>query len=255
MPAHEIDYQIFGNDMQIVEVELDPNEAVRAEVGAMMYMEEGIEMQTSTGGGLFSGLKRMFTGDSFFITSFLNRGQGKKKVAFAAPYPGKIIPLDLKALGGEFICQKTDFCAPHKALTSRLLSPKKSAQDFSGAKALFCNGSRATDGRLFIQAAQLFNANLPQAKPCVLIQAVSLLWRQALITIFNSSVASKMSCSAAKGYSLLNSPVQASSICKACPSHAWQIESSVLLTAEKKKAASASVAFLVAISFDSHIKP
>ncbi len=112
MPAHEIDYQIFGSEMQIVEIELDPNEAVRAEVGTMMYMEEGIEMQTSTGGGIFAGLKRMVTGDSFFITSFLNRGQGKKKVAFAAPYPGKIIPLDLKALGGEFICQKDGFlCA------------------------------------------------------------------------------------------------------------------------------------------------
>lgn len=125
MPAHEIDYQIFGSEMQIVEVELDPNEAVRAEVGAMMYMEEGIEMQTSTGGGLFSGLKRMFTGDSFFITSFLNRGQGKKKVAFAAPYPGKIIPLDLKALGGEFICQKDGFLCAAQGIEIEIAFTKK----------------------------------------------------------------------------------------------------------------------------------
>jgi uncharacterized protein (TIGR00266 family) len=125
MPAHEIDYQVFGSEMQIVEVELDPNEAVRAEVGTMMYMEEGIEMQTSTGGGLFTGLKRMFTGDSFFITSFLNRGQGKKKVAFAAPYPGKIIPLDLKALGGEFICQKDGFLCAAQGIEIDIAFTKK----------------------------------------------------------------------------------------------------------------------------------
>ena len=72
-----IDYQIFGDDLQLVEIELDPGEAVRAEVGTMTYMEKAIEMQTSTGGGIFSGLKRVFTGESFFITSFLNTGQGK----------------------------------------------------------------------------------------------------------------------------------------------------------------------------------
>lgn len=125
MPAHEIEYQIFGSEMQVVEVELDPNEAVRAEVGTMMYMEEGIEMQTSTGGGLFTGLKRMLTGDSFFITSFLNRGQGKKKVAFAAPYPGKIIPLDLKALGGEFICQKDGFLCAAQGIEIDIAFTKK----------------------------------------------------------------------------------------------------------------------------------
>lgn len=125
MPAHEIDYQIFGDDMQIVEIELDPNEAVRAEVGTMMYMEEGIEMQTSTGGGIFSGLKRMFTGDSFFITSFLNRAQGKRRVAFAAPYPGKIIPLDLKSLGGEFICQKDGFLCAAQGIEIDIAFTKK----------------------------------------------------------------------------------------------------------------------------------
>jgi uncharacterized protein (TIGR00266 family) len=110
--ADLIDYKIIGDDIQVVEIELDPNESVRAEAGAMLYMEEGIEMQTGTGGGLFSGLKRMVTGDSFFITSFLNRGYGKKHVAFAAPYAGKIIPLHLGQLGGRFLCQKDAFlCA------------------------------------------------------------------------------------------------------------------------------------------------
>jgi len=110
--ADIIDYQIYGDDMQMVEIELDPGEAVRAEAGTMMYMDDGIEMQTGTGGGLFRGLKRMVTGESFFITSFLNNGSGKQHVAFAAPYPGKVIPLDLSALGGKFMCQKDAFlCA------------------------------------------------------------------------------------------------------------------------------------------------
>ena len=110
--ADEIDYQIFGDDMQAVEIELDPGEAVRAEAGAMLYMEQGIEMQTSTGGGLFKGLKRMVTGESFFITSFLHNGAGKSHVTFAAPYPGRIIPIDLRQHGGEFLCQKDAFlCA------------------------------------------------------------------------------------------------------------------------------------------------
>ncbi|MBA7554903.1 hypothetical protein ES705_47542 [subsurface metagenome] len=101
--ADEIDYKIYGDDMQLVEVELDAGEAVRAEAGAMMYMEEGIEMQTSTGGGLFRGLKRMITGESFFITSFLNTARDKRHVAFGAPYPGKIIPLELAELSGPAV--------------------------------------------------------------------------------------------------------------------------------------------------------
>ena len=110
--ADVIDYEIHGDDMQIVEVELDPGEGVRAEAGAMMYMEEGIEMQTSTDGGLFKGFKRMITGESFFITTFLYNGDGKGHVAFGAPYPGKVIPLELGRLGGRFLCQKDAFlCA------------------------------------------------------------------------------------------------------------------------------------------------
>ena len=110
--ADVIDYKIIGDDMQIVEVELDPAEGVRAEAGAMMYMENGIEMQTSTGGGIFKGFKRMITGESFFITTFLNNGNGKSHVAFGAPYPGKIVALDLDKLGGQFLCQKDAFlCA------------------------------------------------------------------------------------------------------------------------------------------------
>lgn len=110
--ADVIDYQIYGDDMQMVEIELDPQEGVRAEAGAMMYMDDGIRMQTNTGGGLFKGFKRMVTGESFFITTFANEGKAKQRVAFAAPYPGHVIPLDLSTLGGRFLCQKDSFlCA------------------------------------------------------------------------------------------------------------------------------------------------
>jgi uncharacterized protein (TIGR00266 family) len=110
--ADIIDYEIHGDDMQLVEVELDPLEGVRAETGAMCYMEEGIEMQTNTGGGLFKGFKRMLTGEGFFISSFVNGGGKKAKVGFAAPYPGRIIPLQLGQMGREVLCQKDAFlCA------------------------------------------------------------------------------------------------------------------------------------------------
>jgi uncharacterized protein (TIGR00266 family) len=107
-----IEYNIYGDDLQLVEIELDPGESIRAEAGTMTYMEAGIEMQTSTGGGMLKGLKRAMTGESFFITTFTNHGNEKSRVGFAAPYPGKIITLDLNTLGGKFLCQKDSFlCA------------------------------------------------------------------------------------------------------------------------------------------------
>ncbi|RME37713.1 MAG: TIGR00266 family protein, partial [Planctomycetota bacterium] len=119
--ADEIDYEIFGDDMQFVEIELDPGEVVVAEAGGMMYMTDGIEMQTVFGdpsknqgffGKLFDAGKRMITGESLFLTTFGATGNRKEHVAFAAPYPGKIIPLHLDTLGGEIICQKDAFlCA------------------------------------------------------------------------------------------------------------------------------------------------
>lgn len=131
--ADEIDYKIYGDDMQVVEVELDHGEGVRAEVGAMLYMEQGIEMQTSTGGGVFAGFKRMVTGDSFFITTFLNNAAGRSRVAFGAPYPGKIIPLDLAKLGGKFICQKDGFlCAARGVEIEMEFTRKLGAGIFGG---------------------------------------------------------------------------------------------------------------------------
>jgi uncharacterized protein (TIGR00266 family) len=131
--ADEIDYDIIGNDMQLVEIELDPSESVRAEAGAMMYMGQDIKMQTSTAGGLFKGLKRMVTGESFFITSFTNEGDGKERVAFGAPYPGKIIPIDLNEEGGSFLCQKDAFlCAANGIEVGIAFSKKIGAGLFGG---------------------------------------------------------------------------------------------------------------------------
>ena len=112
MAAHDIDYRLIGDDLQIVEIELDPDESVRAEAGAMLYMDAPIKMDTGTGGGFMKGLKRAFAGESFFITSFTHTGSGKARVAFSAPYPGKVVAVDLAAQGGSFLFQKDAFlCA------------------------------------------------------------------------------------------------------------------------------------------------
>jgi len=129
-----IDYKIYGDDMQIVEIELDSGEGVRAEAGAMMYMEDGIEMQTSTGGGMFKGFKRIFTGESFFITTFLYNGRGKGHVAFGAPYPGKIIPLELDKLGGKFLCQKDAFLCAARGIEIEVAFTKKIGAGFFGGE-------------------------------------------------------------------------------------------------------------------------
>lgn len=116
MNAHEIDYKIYGDDMQFVEIELDPWEGIIAEAGAMMIMERDIKMETIFGDDsknnnnkrfmdkLFGAGKRILTGESLFMTMFTNSGVGKEKVSFAAPFPGKIISLDLSELGGKIIC-------------------------------------------------------------------------------------------------------------------------------------------------------
>src|ERR1041385_6177805 len=117
MPTmHEVDHKITGDDMQFVEVELDPGEAAVAEASGMMYMDDGIAMETIFGDGseaqsgflraLVGAGKRLLTGESLFMTVFMNQGSGKRHVAFAAPYPGKIIPVHLAEVGGELIAQK-----------------------------------------------------------------------------------------------------------------------------------------------------
>jgi uncharacterized protein (TIGR00266 family) len=146
-----IDYKIYGDDMQIVEVGLDPKEGVRAEAGAMMYMEEGIEMQTSTEGGLFKGFKRMITGESFFIITFLNNARGIKHVAFGAPYPGKIIPLELNTLGGEFLCQKDAFLCAAKGVEIEVAFTKRLGAGVFGGEG-FILQRLVGDGMAFVHA-------------------------------------------------------------------------------------------------------
>ena len=149
--ADTIDYKISGDDMQIVEIELDPGEGVRAEVGAMMYMEDGIEMQTSTGGGLFQGFKRMLTGESFFITTFLYTGRGKGHVAFGAPYPGKIIPVQLADYRGELLCQKDAFLCAARGIEINVAFTKKMGAGLFGGEGFILQ--RLTgEGMAFIHA-------------------------------------------------------------------------------------------------------
>lgn len=138
MNNHEIDYKLFGDDMQYVQVELDPQETVVAEAGALMMMDDSIHMETIFGdgssGGQQSGLmgkllgagKRLITGESLFMTTFTNVGSGKKHVYFASPYPGKIIPMDLSQLNGKIICQKDAFLAAAKGVSVGVEFQKKS---------------------------------------------------------------------------------------------------------------------------------
>ena len=144
--AHEIDYKIYGNEMQFVEIELDPNETAVAEAGAMMMMDNSISMETifgdgsskSNGGGFIGKLggaaKRVITGESLFMTAFTNRGYGKQKVSFAAPYPGKIIPINLREFEGKIICQKDAFLCSAKGVSLGIAFTKKIGVGFFGGE-------------------------------------------------------------------------------------------------------------------------
>ncbi|MDY7013872.1 MAG: TIGR00266 family protein [Cyanobacteriota bacterium] len=153
--ADIIDYRIYGNDLQLVEIELDPREGVQAEVGTMTYMEQGIEVQTGLGGGigsgLFAGFKRMVTGESFFITTFANGGNRKARVGFASTSPGQIIPLDLARLGGEFLCQKDAFLCAAKGVEIGVAFTKKIGAGFFGGEGFILQRLRG-DGMAFVQA-------------------------------------------------------------------------------------------------------
>ncbi len=144
--VHEIDYKIHGNEMQFVEIVLDPKETVVAEAGAMMMMDNSITMETifgdgsekSKSGGLFGKLggaaKRVITGESLFMTAFTNSGYGRESVAFAAPYPGKILPMDIGALGGSLICQKDAFLCCAKGISLGIAFTKRIGAGFFGGE-------------------------------------------------------------------------------------------------------------------------
>src|SRR5678815_5391894 len=162
MPAmHEVDYKIFGNEMQYVEVELDPNEAAVAEAGGMMYMEDGIEMETIFGdgsqqqsgfmGALLGAGKRLLTGESLFMTVFLNKSGQKKRVAFGAPYPGKIVPVHLAEIGGELITQKDSFLAAAKGVSIGIAFQRKLGVGLFGGEGFIMQRLQG-DGYAFVHA-------------------------------------------------------------------------------------------------------
>ena len=161
MQCHEVDYEIIGDDMQIVEIELDPNETVIAEAGAMNYLVPEITFETKMGDGsnpntgfmdkMLSAGKRVLTGESIFMTHFTNEGSGKKRVAFASPYPGKIIALNLAEMGNEIICQKDAFlCAAFGTEVTITFNRKLGAGFFGGEGFILqkLNG----DGMAFVHA-------------------------------------------------------------------------------------------------------
>lgn len=162
MNNHEIDYKLYGDDMQFVEVELDPNETVIAEAGSLMMMDDQIRMETIFGdgsskqsGGIMDKLigagKRLITGESLFMTTFTNVGTGKKHVYFASPYPGKIIPMDLSELDGKLICQKDAFLAAAKGVSVGIEFQRRIGTGFFGGEG-FIMQKLEGDGMAFVHA-------------------------------------------------------------------------------------------------------
>jgi uncharacterized protein (TIGR00266 family) len=161
MRAHEIDYHIYGEEMQYVEIELDPQEVVVAEAGSFMMMENGIQMQTIFGdgsqqeGGIFGKLlsagKRVLTGESLFMTAYQNVDFGKKKVSFASPYPGKIVPIDLQQYEGKFICQKDAFLCAAKGVSVGIEFSRKIGRGLFGGEGFIMQKIEG-DGMAFIHA-------------------------------------------------------------------------------------------------------
>ena len=162
MPGmHEIEYKIIGEDLQFVEIELDPNEATVAEAGGMMYMEDGIEMETIFGdgsqktsgfmGALMGAGKRLLTGESLFMTVFLNRSTAKRRIAFGAPYPGRIVPVHLAEIGGELIAQKDSFLAAAKGVSIGIAFQKKLGVGLFGGEGFIMQRLQG-DGWAFVHA-------------------------------------------------------------------------------------------------------
>jgi uncharacterized protein (TIGR00266 family) len=166
--AHDIDFTIHGNEMQFVEVELDPGEAAVAEAGSMMYMTDGIQLETIFGDGsqaksagvldaLLGAGKRLLTGESLFMTVFSNTGQGKQRVGFAAPYAGKIIPMDLKAIGGQLICQKDAFLCAARGVSVGIAFQRKIGVGIFGGEG-FIMQKLEGDGLCFVHAGGSIHA-------------------------------------------------------------------------------------------------
>ena len=148
--AQQIDYMLVGDDMQAVIITLDPGETVQAEAGAMMFMEDGIEASTELQGGLFGGVKRLVSGESLFVALFTNRGNDRRRVSFAAPYPGKIMPLDL-AESGDMICQRDAYLCSAYGIAISVAFTKRLGAGFFGGEG-FILQRLSGDGYAFIHA-------------------------------------------------------------------------------------------------------
>lgn len=161
MQSHEVDFEIHGDDMQFVEIGLDPSESVIAEAGAMMYLDDGITFETRMGDGsepdrgmwgkLKGAGKRMLTGESVFMTHFTNGGGGRQRVAFAAPYPGKIVPVDLSEVGGRLICQKDAFLCAALGTKVGIAFNKKLGTGLFGGEGFILQDLQG-DGKVFVHA-------------------------------------------------------------------------------------------------------
>ena len=162
MNAHEIDYQIFGEEMQFVEIELDPYETVIAEAGSFMMMDQDIELKTIFGDGseqeskgiwgkVMSAGKRLLTGESLFMTAFTHGGTGKRRVSFASPYPGRIIPLDLSELEGKIVCQKDAFLCAAQGVSVGIEFSKRLGRGFFGGEGFIMQKIEG-DGMAFLHA-------------------------------------------------------------------------------------------------------
>jgi uncharacterized protein (TIGR00266 family) len=161
MTAHEIDYKLYGEEMQYVEIELDPQEGVIAEAGSFMMMDDGIKMETIFGdgstkndgflGSILGAGKRILTGESLFMTAFYNNIVGKRKVSFASPYPGKIIPIDLTEFGGKFVCQKDAFLCAAKGVSVGIEFSKRLGRGLFGGEG-FIMQKLEGDGMAFVHA-------------------------------------------------------------------------------------------------------
>lgn len=149
--ADEIDYRIHGEDVQAVEIRLDPGEAAIAEPGAMIYADDCVEMHTGTGGGLFGAAKRLLGGEQFFVTRFENAGGAPAVVGFAAPYPGRIVPLDLAKLGGRFLCQRDCYLCGADGTETEVAFSKRLGAGFFGGEG-FVLQRVVGDGLAFVHA-------------------------------------------------------------------------------------------------------
>ena len=213
--------------MQFVEVALDPGEGAVAEAGSMMYMTQGIQMETIFGDGsqpqsrgvmdaLLGAGKRILTGESLFMTVFTNQGQGKQKVAFGAPYPGKILPMDLRALGGHLVCQKDSFLCAARGVSVGIAFQKKLGVGLFGGEG-FIMQKLEGDGLCFVHAGgNIQHFELRRARRCASTRAAWWRCSRASTTTSSSWAASRRRCSAAKASSSPTCRAPAACGCSLC---------------------------------------